>query len=193
MRAAVFYATREGHTRQIAEHIARDLCAHGIEVGLFDVRTDHRAIHWDHYDRVFVAASVHAERHEPEMVDFVKAHRQDLERLSAAFLSVNLFEAVAEDLNASPEHRAQAAADARQMCDLFGRETGWHPSHIMLVAGALTYRRYNLIVRFVMRRIARKAGLPATAKRDYDFTNWAAVDQFVRTVTDGIPVPSAVS
>jgi menaquinone-dependent protoporphyrinogen oxidase len=192
MRAAVFYATREGHTRQIAEHIARDLCAHGIEVGLFDLRTDHRAIRWDHYDRVFLAASVHAERHEPEMVGFVKAHRHDLERLCAAFLSVNLFEAVAEDPDASPEHRAQAAADAQQMCDRFVRETGWRPSHILLVAGALAYRRYNLFVRFVMRRIARKAGIPADAKRDYDFTDWAAVDQFVSTVTDATQPREAV-
>ena len=145
------------------------------------------------HDRVFVAASVHAERHEPEMVAFVKAHRQDLERLSAAFLSVNLFEAVAEDPAASPEHRAQAAADAQQMCDLFVRETGWHPAHILLVAGALAYRRYNLIVRVVMQRIARKAGIPTDAKRDYDFTNWAAVDHFVRRVTDATRARSAVS
>ena len=57
MRAAIFYATREGHTERIAEHIARNLGANGIEVALWNVQIEHRAIPWSHYDRVLVAMS----------------------------------------------------------------------------------------------------------------------------------------
>ena len=39
MRAAVFFATREGQTRKIAERIAGDLRAHDVEVDLQDDRT----------------------------------------------------------------------------------------------------------------------------------------------------------
>jgi menaquinone-dependent protoporphyrinogen IX oxidase len=31
---AVIYATREGHTRKIAEHVARDFCSHGFGLAL---------------------------------------------------------------------------------------------------------------------------------------------------------------
>jgi menaquinone-dependent protoporphyrinogen oxidase len=47
------------------------------------------------------------------------------------------------------------------------------------VAGALAYSRYNVIVRFVMKRIARQAGGPMDASRDDELTDWAALDRFV--------------
>ena len=73
MRAVVFYATREGQTRRIAEHIASGLRAHHVEVDLHDVRTPPPSIDWSRYDWACVAASVHAGHHEPEMIAFVKA------------------------------------------------------------------------------------------------------------------------
>ena len=59
------------------------------------------------------------------------------------------------------------------------KETGWHPARILPVAGALTYSRYNFLVKWIMRRIARRAGFDGPATRDYEFTNWPAVDRFV--------------
>ena len=113
-------------------------------------------LHWSSYDRVFLLASVHMGRHEPEMIAFVRAHRQQLDRLSAAFISVTLSEAGAEDPLASPERRAEAARDAQRMIDVFVEETGWRPAHVLRVAGALAYSRYNVVVRAVLRRIARR-------------------------------------
>jgi menaquinone-dependent protoporphyrinogen oxidase len=47
------------------------------------------------------------------------------------------------------------------------------------VAGTLAYSRYNFIIRFVMKRIARKNGAPTDTSRDYELTDWAALDRFV--------------
>ncbi len=47
------------------------------------------------------------------------------------------------------------------------------------VAGALLYTKYNFLVRFVMRRIAKKGGPETDTSRDYEYTNWAALDKFV--------------
>ena len=65
------------------------------------------------------------------------------------------------------------------MIDAFVRKTGWHPASTLPVAGALAYSRYNLLVRFVMKRIARSHGAPTDTSRDYEFTSWAALDRFV--------------
>jgi menaquinone-dependent protoporphyrinogen oxidase len=65
------------------------------------------------------------------------------------------------------------------MIDGFVAETGWRPERSLPVAGALTYSRYNFLIRFVMKRIARKQGAPTDTSRDYEFTNWSAVDRFV--------------
>jgi menaquinone-dependent protoporphyrinogen oxidase len=178
MRAAVLFATREGHTRRIAERIALDLRAHGTEVDVFDVRTG-GPVSWPAYSAAVVAASVHLGRHEPEMIAFVRRHRTELERLSAAFISVTLSEAGAENLMRSDAERERAAADVERMIDVFVHDTGWRPRRTLPVAGALTYSRYNIFVRFIMKRIARTAGAPTDTSRDYEFTNWPALDRFV--------------
>jgi menaquinone-dependent protoporphyrinogen oxidase len=135
------------------------------------------------YRRVLIAASVHQHRHEAEIVSFVKRHRADLEDMDTAFLSVSLSEAGAEDADAPPEKRAQAASDAQGMIDGFLAETGWHPSKIRAVAGALLYTQYNFILRFVMKRIAASAGGDTDTSRNYDYTNWAELDRFVEEFT----------
>jgi menaquinone-dependent protoporphyrinogen IX oxidase len=57
MKAVVFHATREGHTRHIAEHVATNLRAHHVDVNLSDVKTPRVPIDWSFYDRACVAAS----------------------------------------------------------------------------------------------------------------------------------------
>ena len=189
MTAALFYATREGHTRRIADHIAAALRATHVEVDVYDVNRLAAPIDWSRYVTACVAASVHAGHHEREMIAFVKRHREDLARLGAVFLSVTLSEAGAEDPLAPTKRREQAAADAQRMIDVFIEDTGWRPARALPVAGALAYSRYNVIVRFVMKRIARKAGAPTDTSRDYEFTDWPSLDRFINETL--APRPSA--
>jgi menaquinone-dependent protoporphyrinogen oxidase len=183
MTAAVFYATREGHTKKIAERIAADLRARGALVDLFDVR-DRPNPDWARYSTACLAASVHVGHHEREMVDFSIRHRDALARLDAAFVSVTLSEAGAEDVRRSEKDRRRAAGDAQRMIDVFVRETRWRPEHALPVAGALAYSKYNFLVRFLMKQIARKAGAPTDTSHDYEFTNWPALDRFVEEIAD---------
>jgi menaquinone-dependent protoporphyrinogen oxidase len=182
MRAAVFFATREGQTRKIAERIAAGLRAQGIEADVHDVRTLRAPIDWHAYNIMFIAASVHAQHHERGMVEFVRRNRDELQRGGAVFLSVTLSQAGAEDPHATFERRQRSAADAQRMIDVFVEETGWRPARILRVAGALAYRRYNILIRFIMKRIARSQGAPTDTSRDYEFTDWAGVDRFVDDV-----------
>ena len=183
MTAAVFYATREGHTRKIAERIAADLRGRGATVDVFDVRVSGTA-DWTKYSVACLAASVHLGHHEREMIAFAMEHRDALTRIGAAFVSVTLSEAGAEDPRKTPRERQASAADAQRMIDVFVEETGWHPEHAMPVAGALAYSKYNILVRFLMKRIARKAGAPTDTSRDYEFTDWLALDRFVEDLAE---------
>ena len=72
------------------------------------------------------------------------------------------------------------------MLDVFVAETGWKPSRTFPVAGALSYSKYNPLVRFIMKRIARKEGAPTDTSRDYELTNWPAVDRFTREIAEGV-------
>ena len=181
MKTAILFATREGQTRRIAERIAADLRAEGAIVDVVDLSAASDLALSD-YDSVCVASSVHLGRHERAVVEFVKRHRTELERLSAAFVSVSLSEAGVEDATRSEGARKQSAADVQRMIDDFVKETGWHPARVCPVAGALAYTRYNVLLRFVMKRIARKAGGPTDTRRDHELTDWTAVDRFAATL-----------
>jgi menaquinone-dependent protoporphyrinogen oxidase len=126
-------------------------------------------IDWTPYDFACVVASVHAGRHEREMVRFVTRYRSELQRVGASFLSLTLSEAGAEDPAKPRAPREQSRVDVQRMIDVFVAETGWRPERILPVAGALVYSKYNVLIRFVMKRIARKAGAPTDTTR-YEFT-----------------------
>jgi menaquinone-dependent protoporphyrinogen oxidase len=178
----VLYATREGQTRKIAEHVGEWFRTHGQAARVVDVASPPEGFDLTGYRAVVLAASVHAGRHEREMVRFVKAHRAALERMPTAFLSVSLSEAGAEDARRSPEARAKASADVQGMIDVFVADTGLHPASVKPVAGALLYTRYGRIVRFVMKQIARKQGGSTETSSDHEYTDWAALDRFVESL-----------
>jgi len=179
----VLYATREGHTHQIAEHVAETLRARGLSADLIDAARLPADLPLGNYCGAVLAASVHLQKQEPEMTRVVKRQVRDLERIPTAFLSVSLSEAGAENIEAPPERRAQAAKDAQRMIDTFLGDTGWHPCRTQAVAGALVYSKYNFVVRYIMKRIARQAGGDTDTSKDYVYTDWKRLDEFVDELT----------
>ena len=121
------------------------------------------------------------------MTEFVKRHRDGLRKMPSAFVSVSLSQAGVQDPTWASERRAQAAADTSRMIQEFSTETGWQPEHVQAAGGALRYSRYNWLLRFVMKRIARKAGSPTDTSRDYQFTDWTALDQLAGEVLAAAP------
>ena len=191
----VFYATREGHTQRIAEHVAADLRVRGIEPKVENLRSPSTTIHLSDYAGVILAASVHIGEHESEMVNFVKQHRSELEAMPTAFLSVTLSEAGAERPGTTPEGHARFAADVAKVVHAFFEETGWQPQFVKPVAGALLYTQYNILVRLVMKQIARKTGASTDTSHDHEYTDWDALDRFVEEFAQALPhdLPGSVS
>jgi menaquinone-dependent protoporphyrinogen oxidase len=174
----IFYATREGQTERIAERIGATLRASGLEPDLRNLKSDPEEITLDRYSAAILAASVHAGSHEPEMVKFAQRHRAQLDTMPNAFLSVTLSQVGVEDSSRPPAERDKFAADVASVLAKFRQETGWTPKCVKPVAGALPYSKYNFFIRYIMKRIARKAGAPTDTSRDYDFTNWTDLEAF---------------
>jgi menaquinone-dependent protoporphyrinogen oxidase len=192
-RVGVFFATREGHTQRIAERIAADLRTLGFDVDLLPVRHP-LPFSLSNYSAAVLAASVHTGSHEKEMVQFVKNHRSELERITTAFLSVTLSEAGAEMRDKNPAEHAQFVLDVDTMLSNFFKETKWHPTLAKPVGGALLYTHYNFLLRLIMRRIAKKAGAATDTSRDYVYTDWVGLDNFVADLAKEIqdsPAPVA--
>lgn len=182
----VVYATREGHTRKVVEHIA-GLLEREADPEVVNARELSRELDLRFYDAAILAASVHMGKHEKEMVKFVKRHRDQLEALPTAFLSISMAEAGVEDPDRTPEQHEAAVKEVAAHMDRFFEATGWHPDRVEPIAGALLYRDYNLLVRWVMKRIAHSSGAPTDTSRNYEFTDWEALDEFVEEFIDALP------
>ena len=187
----ILYATREGHTHRIADHIAALVQARGYTTEARDAKEIAEPLDLSAYGAAILAASVHAGHHEREMVAFAKRHHADLEQLPSVFFSVSLSEAGAEDRGTSPAMRDKSAADVHQMMSAFFDETGWHPARACPVAGALMYTRYGVLVRWIMKRIARQAGASTDTSRDHVFTDWERLDDVVDGFLALLPAPAS--
>lgn len=178
-KAVVFYATREGQAHKVAEHVGAILRARHLNPDIVDVGELRGTIDWPAYGSVFVVASVHVGQHEREMRRFAKRYRRELDAASASFISLSLSQAGAQDKNAPADRRTQARADVQRMIDAFIAETGWRPARVLPAAGALAYTKYNFLVKLAIKQIARLNGASTDTSRDWEFTDWTAVDRFV--------------
>jgi menaquinone-dependent protoporphyrinogen oxidase len=183
----IFYATREGQTRRIAEHLARSLRLMGSESAAIEVASpEAKAVHWHRVRAVILGASLHAGRHQREAEAFVRSNLTEFNARPSVFFSVSLS-------ICSP--RREEVHAARTLARAFPDWLGWRPRHVMCFGGRLAYTQYGLVTRFIMRRIARKAGGPTDTSRDHELTDWHAVQAAAATVAGmiGCDVASASS
>jgi len=164
----ILYGTTDGHTRKIAHAIAQPLSQLGIRTSV--VEAGGLNPQPCQYDGVIVAASVHAGRYQKAVEQWVRAHKDEFDAKPSAFLSVCLGVLQRSDL------KVQADLDA--IVKRFKAMTGWRPPIVKQVAGALMYSRYNFLKRWIMKRIAAKAGGATDVTRDHEYTDWTELRAF---------------
>lgn len=165
MKIAIIYATTEGQTRKIARFCADHLTEAGDSVELIEAG-DAGDIDLARFDAAILAASVHVQRYQKEMIEFAKAQAKALAKLRTLFLSVSLT-AASDD----PEDLAELAECVAE----FSRETGWTPGHVEHVAGAFMFSEYDFFRSWAMRWIAAQKGQKVSPHEDREYTNWEAL------------------
>jgi menaquinone-dependent protoporphyrinogen oxidase len=170
MRALVAYATTHGHTGKIAGRIGAVLEDSGLEVTVHDARKG-SVPSLAGFGLVVAGASIHGGHHQAALVDWARSEADALNQRPSAFFSVCL--AVADDTD---ESRAAASGYLAS----FEEETGWSPRLKTTCAGALQYLEYDFWTRLLIRTMMKRGGHPTDASRDYDYTDWDAVEAFAR-------------
>jgi menaquinone-dependent protoporphyrinogen oxidase len=174
----VLYGTREGHTAKIATRIAEVLRARGHGVELVDADGASTPLELARFDAACIGGSIHASGYPPAVARFVRQNRAWLERIPSAFFSVGL---------AVASRTSDGRAETQVVVDRFVKRTGWRPRRIEFIAGALPYTKYNFVIRWIMRRIAAKAGGDTDTSRDYEYTDWSQVERFASDVVAELP------
>lgn len=152
----IAYASVEGHTGLIAQRIAEALRAAGHRV---DVAQASAGLDFSGYDGVVVGASVHYGHHPAWLAGFLRRNSASLGARKTGFFSVSL-------------------GVKERYATKFLEKAGWRPQLTATFAGALRYSRYGPIKRVVVRAFAVIGGHDTDASRDYDYTNWEAVEDF---------------
>jgi menaquinone-dependent protoporphyrinogen oxidase len=167
-RILLLYATTEGQTARIAERIAHTLRDRGNSVEVLPADTARTGVEPSAYDGVMVGASIHYGHHPAYLRALIRRHRAVLAARPCAFFSVSLSAG-------GPRPKPKAA---QRYLDKFLRQTGWQPPLTASFAGAVKYSVYGPIKRRVMIVFVGLGGGETDTSRDYEYTDWDAVDRF---------------
>jgi menaquinone-dependent protoporphyrinogen oxidase len=167
-RILLLYSTIEGQTARIAERVARTLRQRGYGVEVLPADTTQTDLDPAAYDGVIVGASIHYGHHPAYLRALIRRHRAALAARPCAFFSVSL---------SAGGPRPKPAA-AQRYLDKFLRRTRWQPQLTASFAGAVKYSMYGPIKRRVMIVFVGLGGGETDTTRDYEYTDWDAVDRF---------------
>jgi menaquinone-dependent protoporphyrinogen oxidase len=152
----ILYASVEGHTERIARRVAELLRGRGQGVELVPAG---RQIDLSRYAAVVVGASVHYGHHPASLAVLLREHAAALASCKSAFFSVSL--------GAKERYATKFLSQAR-----------WRPQLTAVFPGALQYSKYGPIKRRVVQAFAAIGGHDTDTSRDYDYTDWKAVENF---------------
>lgn len=176
-RILLLYASVEGQTAMIAERIARRLREHAHNVDMLPADTDPARFDIATYEGVILGASIHYGHHPAYVRSLVRRQLGALNARPNAFFSVSLS---AGGLRPKP-------AAAKRYIDKFLRRTGWTPQLVASFAGAIKYSLYGPIKRRVMIVFVGLGGGETDTSRDYEYTDWAAVERFADEFAQRLP------
>ena len=169
MKILVSYATTEGHTRKIAQHVADRLVNAENSVELLDL-TQANDIDLSRFDGAILAASIHMGHYQRGLSEFAAKHALALKTTPTLFLSVSL---------SAAGHDAKDWQGLEDIMADFTEATGWTPTRTEQIAGNYCPSKYDVFRRFIMRRIIMSKDDLADPDHDHDYTDWHALNRIV--------------
>ena len=168
-RILIAFDTTEGQPQKIAQYMGDAVSRSGHDAQVIDIRRPPSDLSVDGFDAILVGASIHLGKHSRRLVKFVRRHKVGLGAVPTGFFSVSL----------SAAGKEKQKADADRCLNEFLQQVDWSPTTKTTFAGGLAYRKYGLLKRWIMKRIARDAGGDTDTSKNHEHTDWQAVDGFV--------------
>lgn len=176
-RILIVYGSSYGQTAKVAERIRESLVQRGFLAACFRGDTLPAGVRFDTFDGIVVAASLIVGGYQKYIQAFVKKHSGELNGVVSAFVAVS-----GSAGSTKEEERAAAVAHMER----FLAATGWAPKLRESVAGAITFTKYNPLLRWWMRRISRAEGASTDTSKDHEYTDWAQVERFAGLFADAV-------
>ncbi len=184
MNVLIVYETKQGQTEKIARRLAELLTVFGHVVQVTKASLYTKGQTLEAFQLVVVGAPIHAGGYPEPVQKFVREHLAQLRAIPSVFLSVGL---------AIASRTSNGEAQTQEVVDKLLAKTSWRPRHVELIAGALPYSKYNVFIRYIMKRITAKEGGDTDTSRDYEYTDWSALERFAQRLNDIVSQDAAPS
>jgi menaquinone-dependent protoporphyrinogen oxidase len=165
-RILLLYSSVYGQTLKISEFIQAEARAHGDEIVVRPLAQG--APDAGDFDALVVGSSIRHGKHHAEVMDFVRAQRELLDRMPSAFFSVSLI--ARKPTKQTPE--------TNQYVREFVAKSPWKPRLIGIFGGVLDYQRYRVFDRYAIRFIMTLTKGPTDLHTNVEFTDWDKVREF---------------
>lgn len=160
-----------GHALKISERLRDGLEARGDAA---IVRTlDEGAADGATFDAIVIGASIRHGKHNPAVIEFIRAQLPLLTSKPSAFFSVNLV--ARKPAKNTPETNPYARK--------FLAQSPWKPTIAAVFGGVLDYQRYGPFDRYAIRFIMKLTGGPTDLHTNTEFTDWDAVDRYAARIS----------
>lgn len=175
MKLLIVYGSTEGQTRKICRVIRQQAEEREHAVTINDSALNPSSP--EGFDAVILGASVHYGEYQTAIVSYVEEYQSALNEVTSAFISVSM-------AIASTEQKSKQ--ELKEMTNSFLNKTGWNPTFVEQVAGAIRYSKYNYFKKLVMRMIAKKEGRSTDPSEDQEFTNWNQVGSILEKLEKAV-------
>ncbi|SJZ70681.1 protoporphyrinogen oxidase [Consotaella salsifontis] len=169
----IWYATRDGQSKKIAEQVAHHLVNRGIPTVALDLmeRND-PAAGVEPGGPVVAILALRYGHHLPEGIRFLKALANTPDAPPLFLASVNL----------TARKAGKDGADSNVYLRKLIAHLGLKPVLATAFAGRLDYPRYKPFDRFMIRLIMRMTGGPTDPSTIVEYTDWAKVEAFAAAI-----------
>jgi len=180
----IVYASHDGQTAKICVRLDAVLRLSGHATLLCQVDRAPETLEPGAYGAALVAGPVRMGKHPQALVAWTRRNAAALQALPNAFISVSL----SADRDRPAARREVAKCFAR-----FIRETSFAPGRLASFRGALLYTRYPWTTKLAMKVISRLMQGDTDTSRDYEYTDWNAVEAFTRDFGRQLPAPESAA
>lgn len=171
MKLLIVYGTTEGQTRKICRFLRDEALKAANKADISDASDHPRSP--EGYDAVIIGASVHQGKYQASIENYVMHYAEKLNTKVSAFISVSLTAAIKEE---------ESWKELETITSDFLQKTGWEPTEVEQVAGALRYTQYDFLKKFIMRMIAKRSGGDTDTTHDHEYTQWEQVENLMERI-----------
>ncbi|NNE89192.1 MAG: protoporphyrinogen oxidase [Silicimonas sp.] len=165
MKTLIVYASIEGHTKKVTDHIVETLGGARHDISAFNAMDRTAEVSVQPFDKIILAGSVHERRHPKPLEVFLSGHSDLLSQKPTLMISVSMSAAFPE-----------GADEAMEYVEELNMRTGFTPQDTLCIAGAIKLSKYDYYALQVLRHVVLRERDFDPSQTDHEFTDWDALD-----------------